>query len=95
MRVGIGQGGALARGGQAQMPQLAFAGGQTVADVAQTVDRHQLAEQHGYQLAPAGEALGVALCVVLADGGIEVQAWNQLQNLGENTAYCGQGCVLV
>jgi hypothetical protein len=77
------------------MAQLAFAGGQAVGDVAQAVDRTQLAEQHGHQLTPAGETLGVAFGSVLVNGGIEDRAWNQLQNLGENAAYCGQGCVLL
>lgn len=95
MGVGIGQGGALGSGRQAQMPQLAFAGGQAVGDVAQAVDRTQLAEQHRHKLAPAGKPLGVALGPVLPNGGIEVRAGNQLQNLRENAAYWGQGCVLL
>ena len=55
----------------------------------------KLAEKHGHQLAPAGETLGVALGSVLMDGGIEVSARNQLQNLRENAGYCRQGCVLL
>jgi hypothetical protein len=76
------------------MTQLAIAGGQPVGDVAQAVDRVQLAEQHRHQLAPTGKPLGVAVGRVLVDCDIEVWTWNQLQELRENAAYCGQGCVL-
>ena len=38
MGVGVGQGGALGCGWQAQMAQFAFTGGQAVGDVAQAVD---------------------------------------------------------
>jgi hypothetical protein len=50
------------------MPQLAFAGGLAVGDVAQAVDRTQLTEKHGHQLAPTAETLGVAFGSVLAGG---------------------------
>ena len=63
-------------------------------DVAQAVDRAQLTEQHRHQMAPAGEAFGVAFGLMLADGGIEACAGDQRQHLGENAAYCGQGYVL-
>jgi len=56
------------------MPQLAFAGGQPVGNVAQAVDRAQLTKQHRHQLTPTGEAFGVALGLMLANGGIEVGA---------------------
>ncbi len=52
MLVGIGQGGALGRIGQPQVPQLAFAGGQSAANLAQGVRPCQVAEQHGHELAP-------------------------------------------
>ena len=52
------------------MPQLAFAGGQSVGDIAQAVDRTQLAEQRGYQLASVDETLGIVFGVVFADSGI-------------------------
>jgi hypothetical protein len=45
-----------------------------------------LAEQHRHELAPAGKALGVALSLMLTDGGVEVGARDKLQNLGENAA---------
>jgi hypothetical protein len=76
------------------MPQLAFAGGQAVGDVAQAIDLAQLTKQHGHQLAPAGEAFGVAFGILLANGAIEVDPWDQFQDLRENAAYYGQGCVL-
>jgi hypothetical protein len=65
------------------VPQLAFAGGQPVGNVAQTVDRSQLAKQHGHELVPAAESLGIALGSMLAHGGIETGAGNQFQNLEE------------
>jgi hypothetical protein len=77
------------------MPKFSFAGGQAVGDVAQARDRAQLTKQHRHQLAPAGEAFGVAFGIMLANGGIEVGAGDQLQDLGENAAYYGQGCVLL
>jgi len=76
------------------MPQLAFAGGQAVGDVAQAIDLAQLTKQHGHQLAPTGKTLGVAFGQVLANGGIEIVARNQFQNLRENAGYYRQGCVL-
>ena len=77
------------------MAQLSFAGGQAVGDVAQTVNRTLLAEQHGHELAPTAESFGVALGSVLVDGGIKDRARNQRENLGENAGYCGQGCALL
>lgn len=77
------------------MAQFAFTGGQAVGDVAQTVDRTQLAEQHGHQLPPAGKPLAVAFGLMLSHCPIEARTWDQLQNLRENAAYCGQGCVLL
>ncbi len=65
------------------MTQVAFAGGQAVGDVAQAVDRAQLKKQHRHQLAPAGEVFGVAFGIMLPNGGIEVGAWDQLQDLGK------------
>ena len=41
---GIAQGGEPGSGGQAQVPQFAFAGGEPVGNVAQAVDRAQLTE---------------------------------------------------
>ena len=82
------------------MAQFAFAGGQAVGDVAQAVDRAQLAEQHGHQLAPAGETLGVALGSVLMDGGIEVvrginfKTWEKMLDTVDKAASSSDGQVL-
>jgi hypothetical protein len=38
---------------------------------------------------------GIVGFPMLAYCAIEDGTWNQLQNLGENAAYCGQGCVLL
>jgi hypothetical protein len=42
------------------MHQFAFTASQAVADLAQRVGMGQLAERHGHELSPAGEAFGGA-----------------------------------
>jgi hypothetical protein len=82
------------------MPQLAFAGGQAVGDVAQAVDRAQLTKQHRHQLAPAGEPFGVAFGSVLVDGGIEVRrgisfkTWEKMLHTVDKAASSSEGQVL-
>jgi hypothetical protein len=49
------------------MHQFALAASQAVADLAQRIGVGQLAEQHGHELGPAGEALGVAFGLVIPD----------------------------
>jgi hypothetical protein len=49
------------RVGQSQVPQLALAGGQAAANLAQGLCLSQMTEQHGYELAPTTEPTGVAL----------------------------------
>lgn len=61
------------------MLQLALAGRQPLGDLAQTVRPAQLAEQHGDELAPAGEAARVALGPVLAHRLLKLAAGKQLQ----------------
>ena len=51
----------------AEMHQFAFAASQPVADLAQRIGVGQLAERHGHELSPAGEALGGAFGLVLLD----------------------------
>jgi hypothetical protein len=46
-----------------------------------------VAEEHGNELAPAGEAACVALRAVLHDGALELMAGKQLQHLAENAGY--------
>ena len=73
------------------MAQLAFAGGQPAADLAQRLRTRQLAEEHGHELAPAGEVAGVALGFVLAHCGLKLGARKQLQHLTENAGYSDHG----
>src|SRR6185295_4664527 len=61
MLVGIGQGRTTRRPLQAQMLELAQAAAQPPTDLPQRARQGQLAEQHGHELVPAGEALGIAL----------------------------------
>ena len=81
---GVGQGGALGRVGQAQMPQLAFTGGQAAANLAQRLRPAQMAEQHGHELPPASEAAGMTLGPVLGDGPLKLVPGKQRQHLAEN-----------
>ena len=91
MFIGVGQGGALGCVGQSQVPQLAFAGGQAAANLAQGLCPSQMTEQHGHELAPTTEAAGVALGPVLDDGPLELGAGKQLQHLAENAGYSYHG----
>src|ERR1700722_17742366 len=50
--IGVGQGGALGRVGKSQVPQLALAGGQAAANLAQGLGSPKMTEQHSYELAP-------------------------------------------
>src|ERR1022692_1865316 len=91
MLVGIGQGGALGRIGQPQVPQLAFAGGQSAANLAQGLRPPQVTEQHGHELSPTTEPASVALGPVLGDRLLELLAGKQLQHLAENAGYSYHG----
>ena len=87
----LGQGGALGRIGQSQVPQLAFAGGQPAADLAQRLGPSQVTEQHGHELSPATEPASVALGPVLGDRLFKLLAGKQLQHLAENAGYSYHG----
>src|SRR2546421_512623 len=73
------------------MFQLAFGGRQSLRDLTQAVGPPQLAEQHGDELAPAGEASRVPLGFVFMHRRLELDAGKQLENLAENAAYCTHG----
>src|SRR3954471_20332538 len=73
------------------MPQFALASGQPTGDFAQALGVAQLAEQHGDQLGPTAEAARMALGLMFVDLGLKLQAWDELQNLAENTAYSIHG----
>ena len=92
MFVGVGQG-VERRGtsGQAQVAKLAFTGGQPAANLAQRLRTCQLAERHGHELAPAGEAAGVSLGLVLAHRGLKLGTRKQMQHLTENAGYSNHG----
>ena len=66
------------------MLELAFAAGQAATDFPQGVRPAQLAEEHGDELAPAGEAPRVPLGMVLVDGLLEFKTRKELQELGED-----------
>ena len=83
MFVGIGQGGALGRIGQPQVPQLAFAGGQLATNLAQRLGPPQVAEQHSHELAPATEPSGMPLGRMLEDRLLELVTGRQLQHLAK------------
>jgi hypothetical protein len=72
-------------------PQLALASRQATGDFAQALGVAQLAVQHGDQLGPTIKATRVALGLMFSDPGLELQAWDELQNLAENTAYSIHG----
>ena len=62
------------------MPQLALAGRQAAADLAQRLGTAELAKQHGDELSPAGEAAGVALPAMLADGLFKLRRGNSFNS---------------
>ena len=74
MSVGVGQRGGFGAVHHAQMTQFAFEGGQTAAEFAEALSIGKLAEHQGDELLPAGEAAGMVLGLVLANGGFELQA---------------------
>jgi hypothetical protein len=51
----------------------------------------EVAEQHGDELSPTGEAAGVALGPVLHHGALKLGAGKQLQHLAENAGYSYHG----
>src|SRR5574340_37418 len=81
--VGIGRGRAARRPGDSEMHQTAQAAPQAIADLAQGVCAPKLAEQHGYELRPAGRALGGTLGVVLPNECGELGAREMLEQLIE------------
>src|SRR6202042_467597 len=51
----------------------------------------QMAEQHGYELAPARKSASVPFGTVLDDGPFKLSARKQLQHLAENAGYSCHG----
>ena len=81
--VGIGQRRSLRSPCHAEMRQLAQATGKAAANLAQTIRPCQMAEQHGDELVPAGEALGVSFGAMLLDQERELRAWKMAKQLTE------------
>ena len=73
MSAGARQRGSFGAVHPAQMTQFAFESGQTAPDFAEAWSIGKLAEHHGDELLPAGEAAGMALGLVLANGGFGLQ----------------------
>jgi len=67
------------------MFQLAQAASETPADFAQRLGLRQLAEQHGDELIPAGEAFAVFLSLMFVDDVCEITTGENSQNLAEHT----------
>jgi hypothetical protein len=73
------------------MFQLAFGGGQSLADLSQAVGSPQLTEQHGHELAPAGKPASMDLAAMFANRRFNLYSCKQLQQLSENAAYSIHG----
>jgi len=84
MLVRVGQGGPLRRRNP-QMAELPLGAGQAPADLPEGLRPAELAEEHGDELAPTGEAPGMALRPVLLDRPLELDPGEQLQELTEDT----------
>ncbi len=83
--VGIGQ--RRTPGGvDAQVGEFALATGQAGAEFPEAVGMAELAEQHGHELGPAGEAAGVAFGPVVADQLLELGPRKKLEKLTEDGA---------
>src|SRR6478752_1210453 len=73
------------------MLQLPHRGAQSATNLTQRLGPPQVAEQHGDELGPAMESTGMAVRLVLFDGGFEFQPGKQLQKLRKNAAYSIHG----
>jgi hypothetical protein len=65
--IGIGKGTPGRSIAQTQMTEFATGDGKAVADLPQALGLSQLAKQHGNELVPRGESLGVAFCPAFMD----------------------------
>jgi hypothetical protein len=75
--VRVGEGGAV-RGGNAQVFQFALTTSETSDDFPEGMGSTQMTEEHGDELAPAGEPSGMAFRVGLLDGLLEFRPWKEL-----------------
>jgi len=65
MLVGIRQGRFIGSLTDSQMSEFALATSQTTADFPQGIGMYHMAEKHGHQLRPTGEAFGPPFCLML------------------------------
>jgi len=76
--------GAFRGNANAEVLKLAFATGQSSADLAETMRATELAEKHGDKLAPAGKSFGSVVGTMLFHGLFEFQSGKQLKQLRED-----------
>src|SRR5580700_1010854 len=86
MLVGIGQSGAARGAVDADVHELAFAAGEPVAGLPQRVGARQLREEHGHQVSPRCEALGIALGAELPHQAVKRVARDLFEELTEEAA---------
>src|SRR5215467_14825484 len=91
MLIGIRQGALVRRGSDAQVFHLAFNRPQPIADLPQRLGLPQLAKQHRHKLSPTIKSARVALGLMLPHGFLELDAGEEVEQLGENAAYSIQG----
>lgn len=83
--VGVGEGGAGDGTGDAEVSELAEAGLEPAGDLAEGLGGGELAEDHGNEVGPGSEALGVPFGLVFLDQGGELRAGEVVKNLTEET----------
>ena len=89
--IGVAEGAARGRVFEAQMPQTAERTGHAAVYLAQGVGRGELAEHHGHELVPAGQALGPVFGAVFLDGLVEAVSGDegkQLRKEAGGTYHC-------
>nr|WP_321474122.1 hypothetical protein [uncultured Paludibaculum sp.] len=85
MFVGIRKGGPAGRFGDTEVHEFAEAATESAADLSQEVGAAELAEEHGNELGPAGDAFGGAFGAVVPDESGELIAGEAVQQLIEKT----------
>src|SRR5580700_139957 len=91
MLIGVGQRRTLRALFHPKMPQLAFAGRQTPADLAQRLRTAQMTEQHGHHLGPTVKSTSVMLRPMMTNRLFKLGPRKYTQNLRKNTAYSTHG----
>ena len=75
--VRVGEGGAVG-GGNAQVFQFALTTSEASDNLPEGVGSAQMTEEHGDELAPAGEPSGMTFSASLFDGLLEFRSWKEL-----------------